>query len=240
MTSDSRRRSWSDGDDASDRPPHRRRCVAPRRAVVVAVLAPWIAPHDPEAIDSTQLLKAPLAGSTRSATDALGRDVLSAACSTPSASRCWWPSASIALAAVVGVPLGLVAGYRGGWVDLVVMRAARADPRAPGPAARDQPHRRARNGHAHHGRRHRRHLLPDPRPGDALGGAGGHHPALRRRVAGPRDAVARAIAVGHVLPNAIGPVLVQGSGADGLRDADRGGAVVPRASAPSRRRRASG
>lgn len=88
--------------------------------VALAVLAPWIAPHDPEAIERGRVLGRPdLAHPFGS--DALGRDVLS---------RVLWgyrvslvvAVGSVLLALVVGVPMGLLAGYRGGWVDTLLMR----------------------------------------------------------------------------------------------------------------------
>lgn len=87
---------------------------------VLAVLAPWIAPHDPESIDGTRLLVGP---STRHwfGTDALGRDVLSRVLYAYRISLVV-AGGSVILAFVVGVPIGLVAGFSGGWVDLVLMR----------------------------------------------------------------------------------------------------------------------
>lgn len=87
---------------------------------VLAVLAPWIAPHDPESIDGTRLLVGP---STRHwfGTDALGRDVLSRVLYAYRISLVV-AGGSVVLAFVVGVPIGLVAGFSGGWVDLVLMR----------------------------------------------------------------------------------------------------------------------
>ncbi|MEK7878776.1 MAG: ABC transporter permease [candidate division NC10 bacterium] len=86
----------------------------------LAMLAPWIAPHDPieqhierrlESSSSTYLL----------GTDTFGRDVLS---------RLLWGARisliigtlSILLAMVVGGGLGILAGYKGRKIDLLIMR----------------------------------------------------------------------------------------------------------------------
>jgi len=86
--------------------------------VAMAVLAPWVAPFDPEAQDFDAILLAPdlvhLFG-----TDNLGRDIFS---------RVVW-AARLDLSAgfvmtfvpmIYGVLLGAWAGYRGGWVDTVI------------------------------------------------------------------------------------------------------------------------
>jgi peptide/nickel transport system permease protein len=88
--------------------------------VLVALLAPWLAPHDPIAVDADHARLAPGAGHLLG-TDELGRDVLS---------RVMWGgriSLPVAFVAVgVGLTLGgltgLVAGYRGGATDLLLMR----------------------------------------------------------------------------------------------------------------------
>ncbi|BCV23585.1 ABC transporter permease [Gelria sp. Kuro-4] len=88
--------------------------------VAVALITPWIAPYDPLLPDFAQILTKPgpqhLLG-----TDELGRDILS---------RILYGSqisllvglVAVGLAALVGVPLGLTAGYYGGTFDNVVMR----------------------------------------------------------------------------------------------------------------------
>lgn len=88
--------------------------------VLLALLAPWIAPHDPESIDSTRLLVGP---SWRHwfGTDALGRDVLSRVLYAYRISLVV-AGGSVLAALAVGVPIGLMAGFFGGWVDLVLMR----------------------------------------------------------------------------------------------------------------------
>lgn len=88
--------------------------------VLLAALAPWIAPHDPESIDGSRLLVGP---STRHpfGTDALGRDVLSRVLYAYRISLVV-AGGSVVMAFVVGVPIGLLAGFSGGWIDLVLMR----------------------------------------------------------------------------------------------------------------------
>lgn len=88
--------------------------------VAVAVLAPLLAPHDPETIQSERILGAPdLAHPFGS--DALGRDVLSRVMFAFRVSL-GVAFGSVALAFVVGVPIGLVAGFRGGRIDGLLMR----------------------------------------------------------------------------------------------------------------------
>ena len=88
--------------------------------VAIAIFAPVIAPHDPEAIDSSRILGAPTF-EYPFGSDALGRDVLSR---TIYAFRVSLAVAmgSVTLAFLIAVPLGLLSGYRGGWVDTIVMR----------------------------------------------------------------------------------------------------------------------
>jgi peptide/nickel transport system permease protein len=88
--------------------------------VVMAIGAPWIAPHDPIRTDWGKIRKAPT-WVHPFGTDDLGRDTLS---------RVVWGSRismqagvfSILLAIAVGVPVGVVAGYYRGALDQVIMR----------------------------------------------------------------------------------------------------------------------
>ena len=92
--------------------------------IFVALLAPWLAPYDPLATSWSAVRKAPSAlylfGS-----DEIGRDVLS---------RVIWGARASLLAGVVsvsialsrGLPVGLLAGYRGGWTDALISRATDA------------------------------------------------------------------------------------------------------------------
>jgi peptide/nickel transport system permease protein len=90
--------------------------------VVLALLGPWIAPYDPLTSDSTAVLQAPSARHWFG-TDAIGRDIFSR---TLVATRLDLGIAisAVALSFVIGISLGLAAGYFGGWWDLGVMRLA--------------------------------------------------------------------------------------------------------------------
>jgi peptide/nickel transport system permease protein len=87
---------------------------------LVALLAPWLAPHNPLAVEPDQARLPPGAGHLLG-TDELGRDVLS---------RVIWggrislPVAFVAVAVglSIGGSMGLVTGYRGGTADLLLMR----------------------------------------------------------------------------------------------------------------------
>jgi peptide/nickel transport system permease protein len=90
--------------------------------VLVSVFAHVIAPHDPVA-QAVEARMAPPGGEFLLGTDKLGRDVLSRII------HGYRSSLGIAFAAVfmallVGGSLGIWAGYKGGWVDRVVMRLA--------------------------------------------------------------------------------------------------------------------
>lgn len=87
---------------------------------VTAVLAPWIAPHDP-AHAFTQSARQPPSGDFLLGTDALGRDIFSRILyGTRVSARIIL--VSVGLAAVVGSMLGLVSGFVGRFVDTVIMR----------------------------------------------------------------------------------------------------------------------
>jgi ABC-type dipeptide/oligopeptide/nickel transport system permease subunit len=90
--------------------------------LLMAALAPWLAPFSPSAQFSEHVLKGPGAGGKHLlGTDEFGRDLLS---------RVIWGarvSLQVGLAAVVvgficGVPLGIMAGFLGGKVEMGIMR----------------------------------------------------------------------------------------------------------------------
>lgn len=86
----------------------------------LAMLAPWIAPFDPTALNLDAILLAP-SGTHLLGTDALGRDVLSRLLHGARVSL-WVGFVSVGIAVAIGLALGLIAGYFGGLVDEVVMR----------------------------------------------------------------------------------------------------------------------
>ncbi len=87
---------------------------------MLALLAPAIAPYDPLATSWSAVRKAPNAAHWFG-TDEIGRDVLS---------RVIWGTRASLLAGVVsvsislafGIPIGLLAGYAGGWLDALISR----------------------------------------------------------------------------------------------------------------------
>src|SRR2546428_2144620 len=98
--------------------------------VVIALAARVIAPHDPV----RQSLRARLAAPTLSAadgkahvlgTDHLGRDVLSRMIHGARVSLLVG-FAAVVVGGIVGATLGLLAGFRGGWTDTMIMTLADA------------------------------------------------------------------------------------------------------------------
>ncbi|MCW0211799.1 MAG: ABC transporter permease [Pseudonocardia sp.] len=88
--------------------------------VLVALLAPLIAPHDPAVQDIGNRLAAPSAAAPLG-TDDLGRDVLSRLLYGARASLVASVLA-MGVAVAIGLPLGLAAGFAGGVVDIVLRR----------------------------------------------------------------------------------------------------------------------
>ena len=89
--------------------------------VLTALLAPLIAPHDPTGFELGRQL-APPSVTYPLGTDELGRDILS---------RLLWGAritllitlGAVLIALLAGTLLGVVAGFRGGWSDTLIMRA---------------------------------------------------------------------------------------------------------------------
>ncbi|MCG0238709.1 MAG: ABC transporter permease [Firmicutes bacterium] len=88
--------------------------------VVMVACAPWVAPYDPLDADLTRALRPP-GGEFLLGTDEQGRDLFS---------RLVWGGrlsllagvSAIGLALVLGTATGALSAYFGGWVDLLVMR----------------------------------------------------------------------------------------------------------------------
>ena len=88
--------------------------------VFAAILAPLIAPYDPIATSWSAVRKAPSAAHWLG-TDENGRDVLARVIFGARASMLAGV-VSILIAAGIGVPAGLLAGFVGGWIDAVLSR----------------------------------------------------------------------------------------------------------------------
>jgi oligopeptide transport system permease protein len=98
--------------------------------IAIAVFAPLIAPTSIEAADLMSANQFPSAAHLFG-TDAVGRDVLTRVIFGTRTSLIVGFSA-VALACLIGIPLGLAAGLRGGAVDFVVMRAVEVMVAFPG------------------------------------------------------------------------------------------------------------
>lgn len=87
--------------------------------VLTALFAPWLAPVDPFAVDGPSL--APPSAAHPMGTDALGRDTFSGVVHGARTSLLVAGGVGV-LVSVIGVTVGVVAGYRGGWVDAALSR----------------------------------------------------------------------------------------------------------------------
>jgi peptide/nickel transport system permease protein len=88
--------------------------------ILLALLAPLIVPYDPIAT-SWSLVRKPPTAAHWFGTDELGRDIFSRVVHGARASLLAG-LISVVIALGIGVPLGLVAGYRGGFVDALISR----------------------------------------------------------------------------------------------------------------------
>ena len=89
--------------------------------LLVAALAPWIAPHDPLVQDLSRRLLPPGTPGNWLGTDDFGRDILSRIIHG-SRITLYIIGLVAVTAPVLGLLIGTVAGYFGGWVDAVLMR----------------------------------------------------------------------------------------------------------------------
>lgn len=88
---------------------------------LIGLFAPWVSPHDPNAITLTDAFQG-MSAQHPLGTDASGRDLLS---------RLIWgarsslagPLLAMLLATVLGVVIAVVAAWRGGWVDAIISRS---------------------------------------------------------------------------------------------------------------------
>src|SRR5438876_11327017 len=88
--------------------------------ILLALFAPLIAPYDPIATSWTLVRKAPSALHWFG-TDDLGRDILSRVIYGARASLVAG-AISVGIALLIGVPFGLLSGYRGGFIDGLISR----------------------------------------------------------------------------------------------------------------------
>jgi peptide/nickel transport system permease protein len=89
--------------------------------VIVAIFAPWIAPQDPNEVHLLSVVTGPSSAHWLGA-DSAGRDILSRLIYGARLSLLG-PLFVILIATVFGVPMGLLAGYKGGVVDGLLSRA---------------------------------------------------------------------------------------------------------------------
>ena len=96
--------------------------------VVIAILAPFIAPRDPIQQTTANALADPFWGSPQYTnpeyplgSDQLGRDILSRLIWSTRVSL-WVGFIPVSLIFLIGVSVGMLAGYNGGWVDNLLMR----------------------------------------------------------------------------------------------------------------------
>ncbi|WNS44399.1 ABC transporter permease [Paenibacillus sp. MMS20-IR301] len=87
---------------------------------IIAVIAPWIAPHDPYVTDMANKLQGPSA-SHWFGTDNFGRDIHSRVLYGARISI-WTGLIAVGISFVIGVPLGGIAAYYGGRTGTVIMR----------------------------------------------------------------------------------------------------------------------
>jgi peptide/nickel transport system permease protein len=88
--------------------------------LLLALLAPLIAPFDPDAIDVKSILLSP-SSSHWMGTDGLGRDVFSRMLYGARISLLVG-FVAVGISTLIGVALGAIAGFYRGWVDIFIMR----------------------------------------------------------------------------------------------------------------------
>ncbi len=89
---------------------------------VMALLAPWLAPHDPNAVDLGNAMAAPTANHLLGV-DASGRDTLSRLI-VGARTSLLGPLGVVVFSTVAGVAVGALAGWYGGWIDSVLSRSS--------------------------------------------------------------------------------------------------------------------
>lgn len=88
--------------------------------ILVAIFAPLLAPYDPNKLDLAHALSQP-SKAYLLGTDELGRDILSRVIYGSRISLLVGIVA-VTVAGIIGMALGLIAGYFGGWTNIIIMR----------------------------------------------------------------------------------------------------------------------
>lgn len=88
--------------------------------IIVALFAPWLAPHDPDQVDILNAYQGPSA-SNLLGTDSLGRDLLSRLIYGARLSLAG-PALIVVMTTIFGTALALTAAWVGGWTDRVISR----------------------------------------------------------------------------------------------------------------------
>ena len=88
--------------------------------IITAIFAPWLAPHDPYQQNLDQTLLQPSMAHPLG-TDSLGRDTLSRII-YGSRNSLMVGVIALGIAASIGMTMGMVSGYFGGWIDTLFMR----------------------------------------------------------------------------------------------------------------------
>jgi len=88
--------------------------------VIISILAPWLIPYDPLAVDTSAALKSPTL-THLFGTDALGRDILSRV-AIATRLDIGMAIGAVALSFIIGTGTGAIAGYFGGWIDAIIGR----------------------------------------------------------------------------------------------------------------------
>ena len=89
--------------------------------ILIAIFAPLLATHPPDLVLAGDKLSAP-SFAHPFGTDNLGRDMLSRVLFGARLAL-GIAMIGVAISAGLGIPLGLIAGYRGGWLDQILARA---------------------------------------------------------------------------------------------------------------------
>ncbi|MGQ0549270.1 MAG: ABC transporter permease [Armatimonadota bacterium] len=90
-------------------------------AILCAVFAPYLAPHDPYRVSSSTRLLPPGTPGHILGTDDIGRDILSRLLWGGRISL-WVAFFPVLISGLIGLSLGLISGYYRGWLDQVSMR----------------------------------------------------------------------------------------------------------------------